>query len=255
MKQYHMRNNPILYNLYQVYKYLLFFPLLGIITTVIFITLLPIILFGSDRAIQRVGIIWAKCNSYVTPMFVKVFQAENADPTRSYVIVANHQSQYDIFAVYGWLPLDFRWVMKQELRPVPIIGYFCYRAGHVYIDRSNSKGAIESINNARKRIKGGTSIFFFPEGTRGEGGILLPFKKGAFKFAVDMQLPVLPVSIIGTAEILPSNTISLFPGCARLVIHEPIEITGYTEQNIENLMERARVSIQKGLNDFNPGRK
>lgn len=242
-----LRENKLLFNLYQIYKYILYFPLLGLGTAFFFLITIPIMFFGTERMLQIGGIWWARFNSYVTPMFISVSGTENIDKEQSYVIVANHQSQYDIFAVYGWLPVDFRWVMKQELRKVPILGYYCYKAGHVYIDRSNHEKALASIEAAKARIRNGTSILFFPEGTRSTTGQLLPFKKGAFKFALDMGLPLLPITIIGTRNVLPNNSIALFPGSARMVVHKPIPIDGYTEENIEDLMDKARAAIQQGF--------
>lgn len=248
-----MRNNPVLHNLYKAYKYLVFFPLLGMSTTALFIIVLTFLFVASERFVQFAGIIWARFNSLATPMFVRVIGEKNIDRSRSYVVVGNHQSQYDIFVVYGWLPIDFRWVMKIELRKVPIIGYYCYKAGHIFIDRSNSKSAIETINAAKSKIKDGTSVFFFPEGTRSDTGKLIEFKKGAFKFAVDMGLPVLPVTIIGTRDILPDRSVDLVPGNATLLIHPPIEIGGYTEKNLGDLAERAKQVIQKGLDEHAGG--
>jgi len=242
-----MRENRLLYNAYQVYKYLVFFPLLGMGTTFIFIIIFSFLFVASQRFVQIAGIIWARFNSFITPMFVTVRGAEHIDRKQSYVIVANHQSQYDIFVIYGWLPVDFRWVMKIELRKVPILGYYCYKAGHIFIDRSNHESAVRTINEAKAKITNGTSVLFFPEGTRSETGELIEFKKGAFKFALDMGLPVLPVTIIGTRDILPDNSIGLFPGSARMIIHRPIEIGDYTEDSIDRLIARAREAIQAGL--------
>ncbi len=244
-----MRNNPVLYSLYKVYKYLVFFPLLGMSTTALFLIVLTFLFVASERFVQFAGIIWARFNSFITPMFVNVIGEENIDRSRSYVVVGNHQSQYDIFVVYGWIPIDFRWVMKAELRKVPIIGYYCYKAGHIFIDRSNSTSAIESINAAKSRIKDGTSVFFFPEGTRSSTGQLIEFKKGAFKFAVDMGLPVLPVTIIGTREILPDRSVDLVPGNATMVIHPAIDTAGYTPETLGQLADRAKQVIQKGLDE------
>ncbi len=244
-----MRDNKILYNLYQVYKYLVFFPLLGMFITLDFIVIFIFLFTASERSIQIAGVVWARFNSFITPMFVKVSGEENIDRNQSYVVVANHESQYDIFVIYGWLPVDFRWVMKMELRKVPILGYYCYKAGHIYIDRSNHQAAIETINAAKAKIKDGTSVVFFPEGTRNTGQIL-DFKKGAFKFALDLGLPILPVTIIGTRKILPTNTIGLFPGNATMVIHKPIDIAGYSESNIGELMDRTKKVIQQGLDDY-----
>jgi len=252
MKNIKIRNNPLLHNMYKAYKFLVFFPLLGMFITAEFIIIFIFLFVASQRFVQIAGVVWARFNSFITPMDVEVFGRENIDPARSYVVVGNHQSQYDIFVVYGWLPIDFRWVMKAELRKVPILGYYCYKAGHIFIDRSDSKSAIDTINAAKSRIKDGTSVFFFPEGTRSPTGSLIEFKKGAFKFAIDMGLPVLPVTIIGTRDILPDRSIDLVPGDAKLVIHKPIEIDGYTLDNIGGLIERVKQVIQKGL-DEQPG--
>jgi 1-acyl-sn-glycerol-3-phosphate acyltransferase len=235
--------------MYKAYKFLVFFPLLGMFITAEFMIIFIFLFVASQRFVQIAGVVWARFNSFITPMSVTVSGTENIDPACSYVVVGNHQSQYDIFVVYGWLPIDFRWVMKSELRKVPILGYYCYKAGHIFIDRSNSKSAIGTINAAKDRIKDGTSVFFFPEGTRSGTGGLIEFKKGAFKFAIDMGLPVLPVTIIGTRDILPDRSIDLVPGNAKLVIHKPIEITGYTLDNIGELAERAKQAIQKGLDE------
>lgn len=242
-----MRDDKLIYNLYQVYKYLVFFPLLGISTIVLFMVIFIFLFAASERFVQFAGVQWARFNSFITPMFVKVTGAESIDPNRSYIVVANHQSQYDIFLVYGWLPIDFRWVMKMELRKVPILGYYCFKAGHIFVDRSDSRAAIESINRAKSKIKDGTSVVFFPEGTRSTTGELLKFKKGAFKFAVDMGLPILPVTIAGTRNILPANSISLFPGSAEMIIHPPIECAGMNDDAIGELMEKTRLVISAGL--------
>ena len=119
---------------------------------------------ASERFVQIAGIIWARFNSFVTPMFVRVIGEENIDRSHSYVVVGNHQSQYDIFVVYGWLPIDFRWVMKIELRKVPIIGYYCYKAGHIFIDRSNSKSAIEIDQRGEEQDQGRHVRLLLPGG-------------------------------------------------------------------------------------------
>jgi 1-acyl-sn-glycerol-3-phosphate acyltransferase len=245
-----MRNNKFLFNLYQIYKYIIFFPFLAISICVLIVFIFIFFYIASERFVQIAGIGWTRFNSFITPMFVTVIGKNNINKNQSYVIVANHQSLYDIFALYGWLPVDFRWVMKIELRHVPVLGYYCYKAGHIYIDRSDHQKAVDSINAAKRKIKDGTCIVFFPEGTRSMTGDLIEFKKGAFKFALDINLPILPVTIVGTRNILPAGTIALFPGRARLILHKPIEVGGYTEDNIKDLMSLVRQSIQKGLDEY-----
>lgn len=244
-----LRHKNYLFYPYQLYKYIVIYPLLGLSTSVLGIAAATLAIFVNPKAGTLVGVIWAKFNSYITPMFVKVIGKENIDPEKSYVVVANHTSLYDILMIYGWFPVDFKWVMKMELRRVPFLGYSCYKIGHIFIDRSNSQTAIETINKARERIEKGTSIMFFPEGTRSRDGNILPFKKGAFNFALDMNLPLLPVSITGTGNILPSKTTALFPGKAKMIIHEPLSIEGYSRENLEELIEATRNIIKKGIEE------
>jgi len=157
---------------------------------------------------------------------VTVEDKQNANRKRSYVVVSNHQSLYDIIVIYGWLELDLKWVMKQELRKVPGIGIGCEKAGHIFIDRRNPRLANEAIAEALDRQGEGIGILIFPEGTRSRDGKLIPFKKGAFRLAIEQSLPVLPVTLLGTRDILPANTLKAFPGRARMVIHPAIETDG-----------------------------
>lgn len=180
-------------------------------------------------------------------MGVTVEGTQYFDHRRSYVVVANHQSQLDILVVYGWLDLDFRWVMKKELRKVPVLGICCEKVGHIYIDRSDASAAVATINKAKEKISDGTSIFFFPEGTRSRDGNLLPFKKGAFKMALDLQLPILPISIVGTHDIMPADTMRLRPGRSKLIIHPPIETSGWGDERHSELMQRTRDAISSVL--------
>ena len=222
-------------------------PFIALSTSVLTTISMLLTMIINQKSGTIIGKIWARLNAYMIPMFIKVSGFENIKKNTSYIVVANHQSHLDIFVVYGWLPIDFRWVMKMELRKVPFLGYFCYIAGHVFIDRSNSASALESINKAKEKIKNGISILFFPEGTRTLTGELLPFKKGAFKFALDTNLPILPVTLIGTMDILPSNTLDLFPGKAKMIIHEPIDISPYNEDNMQELMDKVRTIFETDI--------
>jgi 1-acyl-sn-glycerol-3-phosphate acyltransferase len=186
-------------------------------------------------------------------MFVKVIGVENMDKRQSYVVVSNHQSQFDIFVLYGWLGVDFKWVIKQELRKVPAIGIACEKIGHIFIDRSNRERALASLHQAKKNIVNGTSVIFFPEGTRSQDGSLGLFKKGAFKMAIDLELPILPITIVGTKEILPSNSMDLFPGKARMIIHRPIDTAGFNDGNLQNLIEATYSVIKSGLENSSTG--
>ena len=234
--------------LYQPYKWLVLTPVF-IVSTIFFGGLAVILCTFLDPRIPSLlcGRSWARINGWLTPMFVRVTGRKFIDRTQSYVIISNHQSQYDIFVLYGWLGIDFKWVMKIELRRTPFIGVSCERLGHIFIDRSDRNAAIRSINAAREKIAGGTSVLFFPEGTRSRSGRLGPFKKGAFKMALDLGLPILPVTIRGTRAILPPDTFDIFPGRAELIIHPPVETRPYQDDSLEALIEKVRSVVKSPL--------
>jgi len=234
--------------LYQPYKFLIFAPLLAVSTAFLGSLVMILLLFLKPKLVAQIcAIPWARLNSFMTPMRVKVSGRSNIDPRQSYVIVSNHKSHYDIFVLYGWIGIDFKWVMKASLIKVPFLGPACNKLEHIFIDRSNTQAALKSINQAKSRIVNGTSVLFFPEGTRSKTGQMLPFKKGAFKFAVDLELPLLPVTIVGTDKVLPPGTINLLPGEAEMIIHKPIPVQGYSDENLDELMQEARRVIQSGL--------
>jgi len=237
----------ILYLLYQPYKWLVYIPFFCL-STVIFGAIAAILAFLiNDRVASFAGgVIWARLNSWMTPIFVNVSGREHIDIKQSYVVIVNHQSAFDIFVLYGFLNINFKWVMKQELRKLPGIGIGCEKVGHIFIDRADHESAIKTLNVAKKKIVNGTSVIFFPEGTRSPDGIIRGFKKGAFKMALDLDLPILPVTIIGTKEILPNKTLDLFPGKVLMRIHEPISVKGYSDENINELIKKARKIMVKG---------
>jgi 1-acyl-sn-glycerol-3-phosphate acyltransferase len=238
----------LLYIIYQPYKWFFFYPFLVINTLLFsFIAVSFSILFGHKTGSYWGGAVWSRVNAFFTPMIVKTEGKQNIDPATSYVIVPNHQSYWDIFLLYGWLGIDIKWIMKKELRKIPGLGYASATVGHIFIDRSNTRKAMESLNQARKRLKNGTSVVMFPEGTRSKSGQLLPFKRGAFKMAMDLELPMLPVTIIGTNKILPAKSINLLPGKVKMIVHPPIDINNYSESTIKDLLLHAREVIQSKL--------
>ena len=232
---------------YQPYKWLVVLPLLAVSTLILGILAMIVSILVNPRAGGVFGVIWARLNSFFTPMTVTVLGAENMKPQTSYVITANHQSLYDIYVLYGWLGVDFKWVMKKELEKVPVLGPACKMIGHIFIDRSDTKQAVETINAAKAKIVNGTSVVFFPEGSRSKDGIMKPFKKGAFKMALDLGLPILPITISGTRKVLPKGSIDLTPGSATLTIHPPVPVDDYSEDNLTELMERTRRIMNSAL--------
>ena len=238
----------ILWLLYQPYKWLIFFPFASLTTFIFGSSTVLLSFFLPSRWVSLVcGALWARLNGVMTPMLVNVEGRENIDDHQSYVVVANHQSFYDVFLLYGWLGIDFKWIIKKEMRRIPFLGIGCEQVGHVFIDRSDRKSALASINAAKPRFVDGTSVLFFPEGTRRRNGELGRFKKGAFRIALDLGLPILPLTITGTSSILPPDGIDLLPGRARLVIHPPITIKNRDVEDLAPLMDEVRSVIEAPL--------
>jgi len=234
--------------LYQPYKYLVFAPVVALVTAVLsLLAFVSSFVLPSRIAGQLCAVPWARILALMTPMRVRVEGRDNIDPRQSYVLASNHQSQYDIFVLYGWLGIDFRWVMKQELRSVPGIGMACSRLDHIFIDRSNHAAAMASLDDAKKKIVDGTSVMFFPEGTRSRDGKLKSFKRGAFRMAVDLGLPILPLTVTGTRDVLPPDTSDLLPGSARLIIHPPVLVEGKDAGDCQNLSDEVREIIASAL--------
>jgi 1-acyl-sn-glycerol-3-phosphate acyltransferase len=241
-------SRKILYILYQPYKWLFLIPFAAINT--LFFGIVAVLV--STLVNQRIGsffggVIWSRLNTILTPVFVNVSGRNNIRKGTSYVVISNHQSIYDIFLIYGWLGIDIKWIMKKELAKIPGVGFGSKKVGHIFLDRSNSRVALESLNEAKKKLVNGISVVIFPEGTRSKTGQMSPFKKGAFKLALDLGLPLLPVSISGTKDILPTGSLNILPGKVRMVIHEPIDITRYSEETLRDLIARSMQVIASGL--------
>lgn len=193
------------------------------------------------------GVIWSKVSAFMVPMIPRIKGKENIVKNTSYIVISNHQSHFDVFLIYGWIGLDIKFVMKQELKKIPGLGIGSEKVGHIFLDRSNARAAVESLEVAKKKLVNGTSVVFFPEGTRSITGKIGKFKKGAFKLAIDLGLPILPVTVVGTKKILPANTLDLNPGYVKMIIHKPLGINGYTEENMPELMQKVKDIIASGI--------
>ena len=143
----------ILWVLYQPYKWIIFVPILALSTLILgLLAVFSTYIVGPKIAGILGAVSWARLNAYLTPMFIKVTGRENVDKNQSYIIASNHQSHFDILLVYGFLGIDIKWVMKMELRKVPVLGFACDKLGHIYIDRSDHNAAIESLIAAKNKL-------------------------------------------------------------------------------------------------------
>jgi len=156
--------------------------------------------------------LWSPVLLGITGITLRVREPAPIDWSRAHVICANHASVFDILALVRAVPPPFRFVAKRELVKWPIIGWALPPAGQILVDRNNRSGALRSIAEAAVRhIRG--QVIFFVEGTRTRTGELLPFKKGAFHFAIENHLPVLPTAIAGSyAALAKAPWWQLHPG-------------------------------------------
>jgi 1-acyl-sn-glycerol-3-phosphate acyltransferase len=168
---------------------------------------------------------------------------EHVDPNGTYVFMSNHQSHFDILTIFLTVPVSLRFVAKRELFKIPFFGWYLHAAGHVRVDRSDRAGAIRSLDGAAEQIRAGTPIVAFPEGSRSDDGEVRPFKKGPFMLALKAGVPVVPVSITGSHDVLPKGALSAKPGTIWIHYGEPIDLTGMSVDDRDRLMGLVRDAI------------
>jgi len=241
-------NQPAWLNLYPLYQWLVYVPLVVLATLIGALLAVPLALLVSPRLANLwVAVPWGRVLTWLVPVSVEVEGLDSIDPRQSYVVVANHQSQFDIPVIYGWIGLDLRWVAKAELSRIPFVAAGCRAIGHVFIDRSDPDQARTAINRAVGRLKPSTGLMFFAEGTRSRSGELLPFKKGAFRVALDQQLPILPVTVVDTREVLPAKSLRIRPGRVRMIVHPPVPTSGLSQRHSGELRRGVHATIASAL--------
>lgn len=195
------------------------------------------------------GHVWGKVIIRSLLLPVKVEGRQHLEKDQSYVFVANHQGSFDIFLIYGFLNRNFKWMMKQQLRKVPFLGFACERSHQIFVDKRGPSKIRKTYEQAREILKEGYSVTVFPEGARTFTGHMGLFRKGAFALADELQLPVVPLTINGSFDILPRmrgfNFISWHP--LTLTIHEPIYPVGQGPENVDATMRQAYDSVMSSL--------
>ena len=182
---------------------------------------------------------------------VKVEGREHLEAGQSYVFVANHQGAFDIFLIYGFLRRSFRWMMKRQLVSIPLVGWACKKSHQVLVDKRSTSAVKATYKAARSILSGGTSLTVFPEGARTFTGHMGQFKKGAFALADELQLPVVPLTINGSFDVLPRMRKVPFVTWHRLslTIHQPIYPVGVGSDNVQATMRQAYQSVMSGLEE------
>lgn len=193
--------------------------------------------------------LWGRVMISILLLPVKVEGREHLKPGQSYVFVSNHQGAFDIFLIYGYLNRNFKWMMKRQLRKMPLIGIACEYAHHIFVDKRGPSKVKETYDKARDILKEGMSLVVFPEGARTFTGHMGKFRRGAFMLADELQLPVCPLTINGSFNVMPRmrdmKWVCWHP--LRLTIHDPILPKGQGIEAERQTMVEAYDTVMSAL--------
>ena len=185
------------------------------------------------------GMLWSKITCCLALCPVKVRGRENLVKNQSYVFVSNHQSAFDIFLIYGYLGVPFKWMMKVGILKIPLVGAACRAAGFIFVDNSTSQAAKRSIAEAKRQLKDGVSLVAFPEGSRSKNGKMGRFRKGTFQVAIDQHLPIVPMTLNGPFKVMPRGTLNIYPYRMEMIIHPPVFVDESTLSDMKDLQHLA----------------
>lgn len=236
--------------LYRLYQLCVAAPVLIILTVLTSVTVCLGCLLGNGHFWGYwPGRLWSWAFVKVLLIPVKVEGRENLQAGQSYVFVSNHQGAFDIFLIYGYLNRNFKWMMKHQLRKLPFVGIACERSHQIFVDKRGPHKIKETYENARHTLRDGMSVVVFPEGARTFTGHMGVFRRGAFMLADELQLPVVPLTINGSFNVMPRTNkwyhVDRHP--LKLTIHAPIKPTTHGADNIKATMEQSYSDIMAAL--------
>ncbi len=236
--------------LYRAYQLCIALPVLLIATVLTAVTVIVGCRLGNGHFWGYYpGKLWSRIIIRIMLLPVKVEGRENLQKGQSYVFVANHQGAFDIFLIYGYLNRNFKWMMKRSLRQVPFVGAACAAAHHIFVDKRGPSKIRETYDKAHETLQGGMSLVVFPEGARTFTGHMGTFKRGAFMLADDLQLPVVPLTINGSFNVMPRmrdmKWVLWHP--LRLTIHRPINPIGKGAENVKHTEQASYEAVMDAL--------
>ncbi|MGH8913742.1 MAG: lysophospholipid acyltransferase family protein [Acidimicrobiia bacterium] len=218
----------------------------GALATLIAVALIAVIALFNDTspAIDRIIRGWSRIWLIMSGTRLEVEGAVNIDPARSYVVVANHLSVFDIMACLLAVPLPIRFLAKKELFKIPVLAQGMRLVGIIEVDRE-ARGAVHAEVNrqSRKLIGKGRSLIIYAEGTRPRDGVMTRFKKGAFTMAIAARLPILPLAIHGSYDAWPPGARLVRGGTIRVVLDKPIETEGLGHPDTGDLRDQVEEVI------------
>jgi 1-acyl-sn-glycerol-3-phosphate acyltransferase len=199
----------------------------------------------NSELLYNLGMVGARTAVRLAGIKIEIEGRERLDPAKTYVFMANHVSNVDPPVLIPSLPARTSVLVKKELFRIPVLGRAMKLGSLVPVDRSNREAAIAGMHEAAEVVRSGINMTIFPEGTRSFDGKLLPFKKGPFYLAIDSGAPIVPVTILGTRDIMPKRSLLIRPGTARLVFHPPVHPADFGDR--DELMTAVRDRINGAL--------
>lgn len=221
-----------------------------ILSTIVFGAISLVLSIGDRRGRRTIKIArtWARSLLRIARVRVKVDGLNNIDPRGTYVLVANHLSYMDTPVMLTHVPVDFRFMAKKGLFQIPFLGTHLKHAGHIPVPLEDPRASIRTLSHAAETIReGGTSVLIFPEGGRSDDGVLQPFKEGAAYVAIKAGVPLVPVALIGTREILAMHSATFHAGPVTLRFGQPISTEGLTLRDRDRVTEQLRSEIARML--------
>jgi len=191
--------------------------------------------------------VWSRLILKTSRIQLSVEGLENVDPDRTVIFCSNHPSAMDIPILFVSLPVQFRFLAKRGLFHVPFLGWHLRRSGHIPVDRGRPREALKGFDQAAKRIKEGRPVVVFPEGSRSRTDQMLPFKSGTFYLAILSGVPVVPITLIGSRQVLEPDSLHIRAGRVRVIIHKAISTAGLTIHDASDISRRVREQIVSGL--------
>jgi 1-acyl-sn-glycerol-3-phosphate acyltransferase len=204
---------------------------------------LAIVTRRQDLALTMARRIWAPRLRWAAGVDLRVALTADIDWSRPHVFVMNHQSMLDIVMAFLAIQVNLRFIAKDVLKYVPLLGWYMWATGMIFVKRGSPGTGRRFLAAAAERVAGGASVLFYPEGTRSPDGRIGLFKKGAFALATDAQIPVVPIAIEGSGTCLPRDGFRARPGIIRMRFGRPIPTVGLGRQDVGALTERVRDAV------------
>jgi 1-acyl-sn-glycerol-3-phosphate acyltransferase len=201
----------------------------------------------TGRSSHFLSRLWAWLILKTCGIRVVIHGLEKIRPGEPKIYMSNHRSYIDVWSIVACFPVDLKCVAKKELARIPVFGQALYMLGHIIIDRQDRGQSFTSLDRAAEKVRAGRNVLIFPEGTRAPAGRLGEFKKGGFVLAIKAGVPIVPISVTGSSELLPKDSYNVRSGVVEIFIGDQIPTSGFTIENKEALIERVRTEIAKNL--------